>query len=118
MKTASILPALVVVLGFVSEAGAEVVSTTRDYSIKIGDQWFGFADQWVNPVPQFPFAKDDGRVYRYEDGLFTTMYLGPFGSRTVPFTATQGLVGFCCILATLIILPVVLTVRWKKRVQN
>jgi hypothetical protein len=115
MRTASILLALVVGLGFVREAGAEFVSTTRDCTIKIGDQWFGFADQWVNPAPQFPDATNDGRNCRYEDGLFTTMYIGPFGNRTVPFSATQGLVGFCLILVAFIALLVAVTVRRKRR---
>jgi hypothetical protein len=47
--------------------------------------------------------------------LGTQLLLGPLGNLKVPFTATQGLVGFCCIVATLITLPVVLTMRWKRK---
>jgi hypothetical protein len=97
MKTASIL-ALVIVLSITSEAGAAFVFDGTDCSIRIGKQRIGLADYYTS----------DGRS-------FTNLYVGPLGAREVPFTATQGLIGFCCILATLIIVPVVLTVRWKKK---
>jgi hypothetical protein len=45
MRTASILLALAVVLGFVSEAGAlELIRTEHDYTIRIGRYQFGFSD--------------------------------------------------------------------------
>jgi hypothetical protein len=102
MRAASILLALVVVLGFVSEAGAQTDCVIeRDYTFTVADQRFGFID-----------GSD------YYTGIrepWTVIWLGTLGSPEVPFTATQGLVGFCLILSTLIIVPAVLTVRWRRR---
>jgi hypothetical protein len=106
MKTTSFLSALVVVLGFCGEAGAKIImDTNHDYTLKLGGYKFGFADGMISgsEVPTHSWS---------------AFCLGPLGGFDVPFTATQGLVGFCCILATLIILPVVLTVRWKKKRVN
>jgi hypothetical protein len=96
MKAARIiLLLLVVVLGFVSEAGASYgEGPSHDCTIKIAGKSFGFVD-WQG-IPG------------------CTMYLGPLGRLHAPFSAKVGLVAFCCILATLIIVPVMLTMRWKK----
>jgi hypothetical protein len=101
MKTASILLALIVVLGFVSEAeaGIEYRDIKHKYTVRIAGQDFGFKE-----------------FYGLTDDYTTTLvYLGPLGARIVPFNATHGLIGFCFILALLIIVPAVLTVRWKKK---
>jgi hypothetical protein len=102
MKAASILLALIVVLGFVSEVGAAGPRTTCDLSFFVGDQRIGLADwepgTWV-PLPP----------------PWTILYLGPLGSYRIPFTATQGLVGFCLILVAFIAMLVALSVRWKKK---
>src|SRR5262245_10664074 len=109
MRTASILPALVVVLGFVSEAGAYVIEDViqDDRSIEIGGQRFGFID-WIpyysGQKPHIPPVPN-----------YTKVYLGPCGSHQVPFTATQGLVGFCLIVVGFIALVATLTVRWKRK---
>jgi hypothetical protein len=103
MKAASILLALVVVLGFVSEARATsygFVFREHSYTIGSGENCVGFADGF------YGLSKKE---------RWSRIYLGRFGSREVHFSATQGLIGFCIILATLIIVPVVLTVRWKKK---
>jgi hypothetical protein len=102
VRTASILLALIVVLGFVNEAGAweRIVSENR-YTISIAGHETGFMDQHTYDT--------EGRYY------WSAICLGPFGSHQVPFTAAQGLIGFCLILATLIIVPAVLTVRWRRR---
>jgi hypothetical protein len=102
VRTASILLALIVVLGFVSEAGAQTdYVTERDYTFTVADQRYGFID--------------GADYYTGVREPWTVICLGPLGSPEVPFTATQGLVGFGLILATLIIVPAVLTVRWSKR---
>jgi hypothetical protein len=98
VRAASILLALVVVLGFAREAGAAKV--TRDFTIQIGLQLFGLTDYATGPNHSVQL---------------TVLHAGALGEREMPFTATQGLVGFCCILAAIIIVPVVLTVRWKKK---
>jgi hypothetical protein len=107
MKAASLLLALVVVLGFVSEAGAigqPIGEVEHDYTIELNDvQWIGFEDGGYLTI------RPDGRQ------RFSYVWLGPLGRYSVPFTATQGLVGFCIILATLIFVPVVLSVRRRKR---
>jgi hypothetical protein len=107
MRTTSILLLLVVVLGFVSEAGAKLrfEHIAHGYCIKVGDYHLGFRDG--------SYWQSDG--FRKAVGTWNAVMLGPFGRIEVPFTATQGLVGFCCILATLVIAVVVLTVRWKKK---
>jgi hypothetical protein len=94
--------ALVVVLGFVSEAGAMAsVSVEHDFSFQLAGQTFGFADGTL-------VGSTHSRPYSW-------LHLGPFGFGNVPFTATQGLVGFCVIAALLVIVPAVLTVRWKRK---
>jgi hypothetical protein len=103
VKTASILLALVVVLGFCREAGAEeeeVYFHKHKYFITVAGETFGFGDGIVR--------------YGGVDEYYSVVRLGPMETIRVPFAATQGLVGFCCILATLIIVPAVLTVRWRK----
>jgi hypothetical protein len=80
----------------------EAFAETRRYTIGFGDNWLGIRDM------------------TYWDGKTMTGWteVGMAGLRRnfkVPFTATPGLIGFCVILATLIIVPTVLTVRWTKR---
>lgn len=98
MRSASILLALVVVLGFVSEAGAE----KYDYIVTVAGSRFGFED-----LTHY----SRGEML----GQYSVMRVGPFGSHEVPFTATQGLVGFCLIGVAVIALLVVATVRWKRK---
>jgi hypothetical protein len=100
MKPTSILLALVVVLGFVNEARAQYsISYEHDYTIHLSDSCsIGIND-----------------VYAESERIDTRVYFGPFGSIGVPFTATQGLIGFCCVLATLMVLLTVLSVRWKRK---
>jgi hypothetical protein len=102
MRTASILLALIVVLGFVSEAGAMASeSVEHDFSFQLAGQTFGFTDGTL--------------VGSTRSRPYSCLHLGPFGFVNVPFTATQGLVGFCLIVVTFITLLVVLSVRWKRR---
>jgi hypothetical protein len=109
MRTALILLAFVAVLGFVREAGADDgLPPKHDYTISIGGYSFGFLD-WEYDIPG-----RDNELFRPNNAR-GNVCLGPLGYYKVPFTATQGLVGFCFILATLIVLPIVLTVRWRRR---
>src|SRR5689334_18059355 len=104
MRPASILLALAVVLGFVSEAEAYIFPPpTHDYTVTIGSNEIGFQD-WVGQ-----------NVFGETGSVLCQVRLGPLGIHQVPFTATQGLIGFCLILAMLIIVPAVLTVRWKRK---
>ncbi len=102
MRTASILLALVVVMGFVREAGAQGPELVTDCSVVIAGQPFGFittpADISVHGIEFYTFA-----------------YLGPFGVYKVPFTATQGLIGLCVIVFVLIALVATLTLRLKRK---
>jgi hypothetical protein len=107
VRPASILLALVVVLGFVSEVRANMYEEyviNHDYTITIGSVQMGFIDGVTIDRRYRP----DKRMYWSRAGIGKSFY-------DVPFTATQGLIGFCLILATLIIVPVVLTVRWRRR---
>jgi hypothetical protein len=45
----------------------------------------------------------------------TELYLGPFGKYKVPYTATQGLVGFCVIVVGMLALVTVGTMLWKRK---
>lgn len=92
MKAASMLMLLVVVLG--CQPGIKGYTPRRDYTTRICKYQYGFID-WTDE--------------------HSTVVAGPLGDFNVPFTATQGLVGFCVILVTLIIVPFVLTVRWKEK---
>jgi hypothetical protein len=107
MKSASVLLALVVVLSFVSDAGAKPIANVNndDYSIWWGMQRFGFHDGTS--------TKMDGSIVRW-----SFVNLGPLGSHEVPFNATQGLVGFCVIVTTLIALVTAFTVRWNRRINT
>lgn len=100
MRHASILLTLVVMLGKAREAGACPPNIVENHSVIIGDYAFGFCDVEVS-VP--------GTVY----GAWTQMCCGPLGDYAVPFTATQGLVGFIVIVAVLFIVPIVVVVGWK-----
>lgn len=97
----SILMALVVVPGSVSEAGASGVAAYEEhnYTAKVGVHTIGFADFYsdmaLRPV--------------------SNVYLGSFGTHEVPFSATQGLIGMCLIVVALIALLVVLAAQWRKR---
>jgi hypothetical protein len=103
MGTGSILLALVVVLACCREAGAvgqPIGEVEHDFTIELNDcQWIGFEDGTYLTI------RPDGQQH------FSYVWLGPLGRYSVPFTATQGLFGFCLILAMLIIVPAVLTVR-------
>jgi hypothetical protein len=103
MKTASILLALVFVLGFCRKAGAV------DYVFVWGEQVFGIADAEVTQT------LDANENVIDEAVVASAVYFGPLGYLQVPCTATQGLIGFCVIFAMLFILPAVLTVRWKRK---
>jgi hypothetical protein len=104
MRTASILLSLVVVLGFVRQVGAYssawFESFDTDYTIAIGTERFGIRDT---------IDIRTNSTYR------TEVFLGPLGVHAVPFTATQGSVGFCFIVAVLVIMSVGLMIRWKRR---
>jgi hypothetical protein len=105
MQTASIPLAFIVVLSFVSEAAAASradVSVKRNYTVIIAGQPFGFVD-------------GETEYWTVHRQPYHEIRLGPLGCHEVPFTATQGLVGFCVILATLVILPLVLKARWKRK---
>jgi hypothetical protein len=98
MRIASIILALVVVL-CASEAGADgIITFNPDYTFEIRGQYFGFRDMQVGGEPDC-----------------NLICLGSVGQHSVPFTATQGVIGVYCILAMLLVAPVVLTVWWKKR---
>jgi hypothetical protein len=97
MRKASILPALVVVLGFASETEAQVVDASPNYTIVIGKCVFGIAD-----------------FRRGEQLLETCIFFGNERPLQVPFTATQGLVGFCVLVVGMLALVTMFTFRWKR----
>ena len=94
MRTASILLALIVVLGFVTEAGAQELGRIyHTYVQELNGQCFGFQDGGIN-------NREGGWNY------WSQVYLGPFGQHDAPFTATQGLLGFIVIVAVLAIVTI------------
>jgi hypothetical protein len=102
MRTASILLALVVVLGFVSEAGAEFVLNQHQCTFH-----YAKSDNPFNGIECFGICDWLGDE--------TEICFGPLGSCKVPFTAMQGMIGFCLIVVTFIALLVFLSVRWKRK---
>jgi hypothetical protein len=104
MRRASILLALVVVLGFVREAGAfSYTQTKHDYTVTVFGGRFGF---------------EDGTSYWSGDGMtgnWSVIHLGPLGFRNSSFTATQGFAGCCLTVVGLVVLVTVSTVRLRKR---
>ena len=109
MQTASFLTALVVLLGCVREAGADHSTppatpppighiSETDYSVWIVGWRFGIVD----------------RTY-LGNRRSTKVYLGPRGSHSVPFTATQGTVGLYFVVAMLMILPAIVAMWCKRR---
>jgi hypothetical protein len=108
MRTASILLALSFVFGFVSDADAKPAEPVEHwYRVRIGEHYLGFTDHRIYKPPM----KDEADRIQ----ISCLLWLGPLGTHKVPFTATQNLVGCCLIAGTLIIIPIVLTVRWKKK---
>ena len=107
MRAAAKLMALVMVLA-AREAGA------ADYSICWQEHYFGIVDADFDE-----YGSIDANGNPITQGLSregTAVLLGPLGFYEVPFTATQGLVGFIVILIALIVLPIaVLATRRKKR---
>jgi hypothetical protein len=103
MRPVPILLALAVVLCFVSESRAGIDLPVRNYTAKIAGHTFGFID-WP------PYDSPAGRERSY-----TTMYAGPLGKHDVPFTATQGLVGFCVLVVGMVALVTLFTFRWKRK---
>ena len=102
MRTASILLALVVVLGALTTATAQAVAYD-DFTISIsGVGKFGF-QQWG---PDF------------DTDVEAAIYLGPVGSYPIPCTAAQGLIGFIVIVAVLVIALIAAVVGWKRKVAR
>jgi hypothetical protein len=101
MRTGSILLALVAVLGAAREAVGQ--PTRLDYAIEIADCRYG-----ISECPSLAAWLEDS------DHTITSLHLGPVGTYHVPFTATQGLIGFIVIVAMLIVLPAVAVVGWKR----
>jgi hypothetical protein len=100
------LLALVVVLGWTQEAAALIeLETKHDYTFRVGQFTIGFSD---------------GHAWRNLDAEWDWSYvhIGPFGKRAVPFTATQGLVGFCTIVVGLAALLTTFTFLWKHSARN
>lgn len=106
MRIASILLALVVVLGFGindSFAGAwgSAIPTDHEYTVKIAGEYYGFSD---------------GHVEGYEGPEYwAAVHIGQLATHKMPCTAMQGLIGFIVILAALIVLPIVVLVTWRKK---
>jgi hypothetical protein len=102
MKAASILLALVVV-GFFQEARADTnfVDFKHRYTVDVDGQMIGFVDGYIH----------SSQV----DGPFSRLFLGPLGPYEVPFSATQGLIGFCLVAVMLIVLLVAFAARVKMK---
>jgi hypothetical protein len=104
----SILTTLIVVLGFVREAGA------AEYQFCWRQQYYGIADVLFEYCEKIDvngnFANPTGQFE-----MITVIQFGPYYYAHAPFTATQGFVGFCLIVAAFIALLIALSVRWKKK---
>jgi hypothetical protein len=99
MRIVVTLLALVIFLGLgAGAAEARVESGGHNFSIRIGNQTFGYIDWHDSRSPS----------------TWTTLHLGPLGSQEVPFTALQGLILFCLSMGMVIGLVVVFATarRW------
>jgi hypothetical protein len=94
-RTASLVLALIVVLSAAKATAACKIVSYRDHTVHVASHRFGFVDSAI--------LSNEGIGYS------TRIHLGPLGDHEIPFTATQGLIGFCIILATLIVLPTALS---------
>src|SRR5262245_24479956 len=103
MRATSILLAMIVVLS-AREAFAVTYHTNPDLTYRVSFFGMTFGFNHLEPVIPDPLIAP-----------YTLMSVRPLGHYEVPFTTKQGLVGIFLILATLIIVSVVLTVRWKKK---
>ncbi len=103
MRTASKLLAMVVVL-CASEAFAVAYYTNPNLTYRASFYGMTFGFNHLEPAIPGP---------RYAP--YTLMSVGPLGNYEVPFTTTQGMIGFCVILAMMILLPVAATIRWRKK---
>jgi hypothetical protein len=93
MRTASILLALVLVMGWAAEAAAQV-GRTRDYTVTIGSQQFGLEEI---------------------EGSYCLLLFGPLAPIYVPYRATPILIVFGLIVVALIALIAIATMRWRRR---
>jgi hypothetical protein len=80
----------------------------HDYTIKRGESpWLGFVDGVNLLIPAEPTGK------------YSHLYLGPLGRCSVPFSATQGLIGCCVVAGILTVLPALVVSRSaRKRVDG
>lgn len=101
MRIVARLLALVIFLGLgAGAAEARVEPSGHNFSIRIGNQTFGYVDWHDSRSP----------------GAWTTLHLGPLGSQEVPFTALQGLILFGVSMAMMIGLVALYAAarRWRK----
>lgn len=75
----------------------------RHYFVAIGDSKFGFID-WL--------------AFDTREHVGTTMYCGPLGSRPVPFTAAQCMIGMGSTITVLLLGALLLITRWQKRIRD
>jgi hypothetical protein len=103
MRSASILLALVVVVGFVSYAPAKTSPPPdHDFTFEVAGNLVGFRDWRYTTILEGP-------------QLHSVINFGPFGWLEVPFTATQGLVGFCALVIGMLALATMGTFRWRRK---
>lgn len=119
MRTASIILALVEVLSFSVELGAQTTSQpkfkvyssirnpgvlsaadlrTVGYAIHFDQYSVGFVDVFI------------GKSLKQ-----SLICIGPLGSYQSPFTATQGLIAFIAIVAVLVIASIAAVVGWRRK---
>ncbi len=87
-----------------SEAAAQEIRPVHDYTVTLAGARLGISDLDVSES-----------IGERGMEVVTRLYFGPFGSKQVPFTATQGLVGFGVIALILIASLVAFVLRWKRR---
>jgi hypothetical protein len=110
LRTASILLALVLAVPW--EANAELGPYgLTSHSIEFGRHEIISISDWEESFYWPAGVVVTGPRERY----WTTMRVGSLGPFEVPFTATQGLIAFYLLLATSILVPVALSIRWKKK---
>jgi hypothetical protein len=106
-RTAILLALVIVVLADAQTAKAEAARPLQDFTFAIARHQYGISDMDVSESTS-----------EFGIEIETRVFFGPLGSRIVPFTATQGMVGFSLIAAGLVGLLIFAKLRRSRRSRS
>jgi hypothetical protein len=103
LRIVLIIAALVVLNSRTRCAADTWITNEHHYTVGFRGERFGFVDGCL-------YVDGDPPQEHY----FSLIDLGPAGTHSVPFTAAQGFIGCILLIAILIMLSLVFTVRWHR----